>query len=414
MTGNTWVVALDVALILLQLGPVFLLGFFFMVKDTASSPLTSLRQRYEEVQAMYEEEKQRYKEALDMLTLKAARKGKDGGEGEGEGEGKMKGGIEGASNGKDNHKHKGSGTSKGSSRGGFEERSGASIDEDADAHSLHLFRSPRTVSGSGAPRGAPLAASHAAPRASPQSTHVVSWSYYSEDDDDDDEPAATAQMEMDQSDLLKSLYSLDEGSHDEPRGTLSGDVARYVPSRPPILLVPVEDSIPLPSPHTDMRNPHRWSEQPSRSATDIAMAPSPPQEQDRPQGDGRQQGDGGPQGEGGTSPSGTGSSAHHRRRSFAIPPARTRTDQPPTVGLGQGPGQGLGLQRKDSFMTITTDPSPPVNMSVFSAASAPAHPTADAHMQEAVIARLNNIFSQPRHALRRAHGDFDVSGKQST
>ena len=78
---------MDIALIILQLGPVFLLSFFLVVKDSAISPLTSLRQRYEETQAMYEEEKRRCKIALDILTLMAAHKGEDGGEEDGGGEG---------------------------------------------------------------------------------------------------------------------------------------------------------------------------------------------------------------------------------------------------------------------------------------------------------------------------------------
>ena len=67
VTGDTWVLALDVALILLQLGPAVLLGFFFTVQQAVFTPRELLEEKYANALSMYKDEKEKCADALSMF-----------------------------------------------------------------------------------------------------------------------------------------------------------------------------------------------------------------------------------------------------------------------------------------------------------------------------------------------------------
>jgi hypothetical protein len=87
------------------------------------------------------------------------------------------------------------------------------------------------------------------------------------------------------------------------------------------------------------------------------------------------------------------SPSHPRQRSWAIPPARSRIDHSPCTGREE---------RSGSFLTVTTDPSPPVGLGLFGAAN----PTPS--LQEAGTAANDNNM-QTGHARRRSECDADVT-----
>jgi hypothetical protein len=62
VTGDVWVLALDICLILLQLGPVVLLGFFFTVQQAVYKPREVLEQQYADAMTMYADTLSMYKE----------------------------------------------------------------------------------------------------------------------------------------------------------------------------------------------------------------------------------------------------------------------------------------------------------------------------------------------------------------